>query len=287
MLASKGRRVGADFEDWYSRDLLPEAQRGRPLRLLRQLEHYLLHHAVHLSTTSHVLATAMQHAYGGQLPEVVYNVFQWSERNAIDNVALDRVDLTKPSLHWVSKVIGQGRGLELLFEALESVVTPVEVHLRGAHSEQAAAELQDQFPAGQGHRLFLHDPVPSSQLLSRISEHDIGLALEISQMPSRDLTVTYKLFHYLVGGLAVVATNTSGQAEIAASIPDAVVLANQEDAHDLANKITGLVSNKQRLLAAKAAALSAAESRFCWEQQAPRVVKSIERALVRSVNPLR
>ena len=225
------------------------------------------------------MALAMQRAYGGQLPEVVYNAFPWEERRTLDNLTLDRVDKTKPSLHWVSKVIGPGRGLELLFDALKSVATPVEVHLRGTHSKQTAAELRSRFPEDQGHRLFLHNPCPARQLLSRIAEHDIGLALELSQPASRDLTVTYKLFHYLVAGLAVVATNTSGQAEIAASISEAVVLANQQDPHDLASKINELVSNKQRLVAARAAALAAAKTRFCWEQQAPVVVQSAQRAL--------
>ena len=225
------------------------------------------------------MAAAMRQAYGGQLPEVVYNVFPWSERNSIDNRTLDRVDKTMPSLHWVSKVIGPGRGLELLFEALKSVITPVGVHLRGSHNGQIAATLHSQFPTVQGHRLFLHQPVPAKELLSRISEHDIGLALELSQPPSRDLTITYKFFHYLLGGLAVVATDTTGQTEIADSIPDAVSIASQANPKDLAITITGLVSNKRRLVAAKAAALAVAETRFSWEQQLPHLVQSVERAL--------
>ena len=172
----------------------------------------------------------------------------------------------------------------MLFDALKSVATPVEVHLRGTHSKQTAAELRSRFP-GIRDTGFFFTPCPARQLLSRIAEHDIGLALELSQPASRDLTVTYKLFHYLVAGLAVVATNTSGQAEIAASISEAVVLANQQDPHDLASKINELVSNKQRLVAARAAALAAAKTRFCWEQQAPVVVQSAQRALAQNVHP--
>jgi glycosyltransferase involved in cell wall biosynthesis len=283
-LAKRGRRVAADFEDWYSRDLLPAAQKTRPLRLLQECEHFLLHHASYVSTTSHAMAAAMQHACGGKSPEVVYNLFPWGGRTALDNLILDRVDKTKPSLHWVSKVIGPGRGLELLFEALKAVTTPVEVHLRGAHSQQSAAELRNRFPEIHGHRLFLHGPCPARQLLSRISEHDIGLALELNHPASRDLTVTYKLFHYLVGGLAVIATDTRGQAEIAASIPDAVTVASQGDPYDLASKINELVINKQRLVAAKAAALAAAETRFCCERQAPAVASAVERALARNAD---
>jgi glycosyltransferase involved in cell wall biosynthesis len=283
-LGRRGRRVAADFEDWYSRDLLPEAQRSRPLRLLREVEHWLLHSASYVSTTSQAMALAMHAASGGRVPEVVYNVFPWEDRQSLDKLTMDRVDKSKPSLHWVSKVIGPGRGLELLLDALKSVATPVEVHLRGAHSQQTAAELRGRFPAIHGHQLFLHGPCPAKQLLSRIAEHDIGLALELNQPASRDLTVTYKFFHYLVAGLAVVATNTAGQMEIAASIPDAVLLADQNDPHDLGAKISELVNSKQRLVAAKAAALAGAESRFCWERQATLVVESVERVLRANLN---
>jgi hypothetical protein len=279
MLAKEGKRVGADFEDWYSRDLLPEAQRSRPIHLLEKVERFLLHNAVYVSTTSHAMAGAMQKVFGGRLPEVVYNVFPWADRETIDKLTFDRLDPTKPSLYWFSKVIGPGRGLELLFEALALVSVPVELHLRGDHNPKMATDLYGKFPVAQGHQLFLHQPLAASQLLSRISEHDIGLALELSQLESRDLTVTYKFFHYLVGGLAVIATNTGGQAEIAASIPGAVLLASQANIHDLAGQIADLVSNRDRLLAAKAAAITAAKTRFCWEREAPVVVESIERAL--------
>ena len=40
----------------------------------------------------------------------VENAFPWEERRTLDNLTLDRVDKTKPSLHWVSKVIGQAEG---------------------------------------------------------------------------------------------------------------------------------------------------------------------------------
>ncbi|PON16127.1 hypothetical protein C2W62_20105, partial [Candidatus Entotheonella serta] len=61
--------------------------------------------------------------------------------------------------------------------------------------------------------MVVHTTLPNRELLSRIAEHDIGLALEQCDCPSRDLTITNKLFQYLLGGLALIATQTQGQAE--------------------------------------------------------------------------
>src|SRR5690606_9255176 len=52
-LRQGGLAVAADIEDWHSRDLLPDAQAGRPLRLLEQIEGDLLRRARHVTTTSH------------------------------------------------------------------------------------------------------------------------------------------------------------------------------------------------------------------------------------------
>ncbi len=83
-------------------------------------------------------------------------------------------------------------------------------------------------------RVFLHGLVPNDELLSRIAEHDIGFAGETSAIRSRDLTVTNKILHYLLGGLAVVASNTAGQREVAAEAPDAVQLYSSGNVSELA-----------------------------------------------------
>lgn len=64
-LLRKGRRVGADFEDWHSEDLLPSYQAIRPLRLLRRVERTLIHGAAYTSTTSVALSNALVERYGG------------------------------------------------------------------------------------------------------------------------------------------------------------------------------------------------------------------------------
>lgn len=284
-LAAEGRRVAAHFEDWFSRDLLPEAQAVRPLRLLAECEGHLLNHAEYVTTTSHAMASAMAAAYGTTPPNVIYNCFPWSDREYIDGKFKDRADRSTPSLHWVSQTIGMGRGLELLCEALSHVEHPVQLHVRGAYNEQTEEWLRGMFPSRQGHSLFLHGVVPPAELLSRIAEHDIGLALESPDSDSRNYTVTYKTFHYLVAGLAVIATDTKGQAEVAASSHEAIRLCRAGDPMDLAEQINRLVSHPGALAEAKSRALALARERFCWEKQAPVLLDLVENCLRRPASP--
>jgi glycosyltransferase involved in cell wall biosynthesis len=278
-LGRQDRRVGVDLADWYSEDLLPEARVKRPIRLLRRLEADALKRGGHITTTSNALAGALARAYAAPPPSVVYNAFAWRERERLDGLRADRVDPLRPSLHWVSQTIGRGRGLETLFTALLAVPVPVEVHLRGACSAGEETRLRGAFPEAHGHRLYFHALVSNEELLSRIAEHDIGLALEATEPPSRNYTVTNKILHYLLGGLAVVATDTAGQLEVAAAAPQAIQVCRDGDPSSLADAINRLLASPEVLTRAKQAALDAARTRFCWEQQVPVLLASIERAL--------
>ena len=279
-LATRGRRIGVDIEDWYSHHPHPSERDGYAVRLLQKIEGKTLRQAAYSVTTSDALADALADAYAAPRPDVVYNAFPWSDRDTLDGLQLDREDRSRLSLHWVSQTIGPDRGLDLLFDALRLVTTPVDVHLRGRLPEAHAGWLHTAFPTNP-HRLYVHGLVPPSELLSRIAEHDVGLALETTEIESRDLTVTNKILHSLLGGLAVVASQTAGQAEVARLAPEAVMLVGQADARGFADALTALADDPNRLADAQRAALDAARRRFCWERQAPTVVDAVEAAFSR------
>ncbi|MDT0632214.1 glycosyltransferase [Rubrivirga litoralis] len=280
-LARAGRRVGVDVEDWYSRHPTPDQRAAVPLGLLRDAERTALGGAAYATTTSRALADALAESYGVAAPRVVYNAFPWADREALDGRALDRPapdGAARLSLHWVSQTIGPDRGLDLLFDGLRHVPTPVDVHLRGGLPDAHAAWLHAAFPSDV-HGLHVHPLVPPGELLSRIAEHDVGLALETSGTVNHDLTVSNKILHYLLGGLAVVATRTTGQEEVADQAPEAVTLVGQGDARAMGAAIAALAADPDRLRRSKAAALDAARRRFCWERQAPAVVEAAAVAL--------
>ena len=277
-LARDGARIGVDMEDWYSRDLLPEARRWRPLGLLARLEAAVLRVAAHRTCPSSSMSEALARTFGVAPPTVIYNAFPWSDRARLDHQRLDRVAAV-PSLHWFSQTIGPGRGLEDLLAALPALAWDAEVHLRGTLSTAHRAWLEQRIPATWRSRVFVHAVVPHAQLLSRIAEHDIGLALDCSTPPSRDLTVSNKVLHYLLAGVAVIASATAGQVEISRACPEGVRLYPPGNAPALAAAINGLLGTTGALARAREASLRAAQERYCWERIAPRLLASVEAAL--------
>ncbi len=278
-LARAGRRVAVDIEDWYSEDLLPEARRYRPLRLLRRLEGQLLRQARYATCPSAAMSRALGAAYGCRPPDVIYNAFPWSDRQRLDGVAKDRRQRHVPSICWFSQTLGRGRGLEDLLAALSWVRHPAEIHLRGRPIAELDGWLAARTPAEWRNRVFIHGLVANDELLSRIAEHDIGFAGEMRYCPNKELTVSNKMLQYLLAGLAVMASDTEGQREVAAQAEDAVLLYPSGNPRALAAQLDALLAEPTRLNRAKAAALQAARTTFCWERQEPVLLDRVSAAL--------
>lgn len=271
-LLSAGRRVAADLEDWHSEDLLPEARRHRPIQLLQANERALLHRAAYVSTTSEVLADTLQARYGGRRPAVITNSFPLGP---VSSPPSGR----PPRLLWFSQTIGPGRGLEAFVAAWSLTRSPSELTLLGEDSSGFAAGLRRGISDSHQSRLHLAPLVAPVALSGFIAQHDIGLALEHSDPASRDLTITNKILQYLNAGLVVVATPTAGQREVLARSPQAGIFldlaapADQNAARLDALFIEPALATRQR------AARHLAESVYCWEREAPRLVALVTAAL--------
>lgn len=278
-LMGQGRRVGVDMADWFSEDLLPQARRRRPLRLLRFLERELIRRGACATCPSRAMSDALADEYGHAPPTVVYNAFPWAERQAVDGQRKDRRNTGIASICWYSQTLGPGRGLEDLVAAMPFIENEAEIHLRGRAAPGMEEWIRSRVPERWQQRVFFHPLVPNDELLSRIAEHDIGFAGEMKYCRSRDLTVTNKLLHYLLGGLAVVASDTIGQREAAAQAAGAIELYPSGNAQPLAKAIDALTGSPERLQGARAAAVRAAERTFCWERQEGALLEAVARAL--------
>jgi glycosyltransferase involved in cell wall biosynthesis len=280
-LLNEGFKVGVDFEDWFSEDLPPAARVSRPIAKLKILESRLARDCTYCLTTSHVLAEAIAEAYSVPKPTVIYNSFPWSERLQLDGKKLDRQNLNIPSLHWFSQTIGAGRGLETLFQALEYVRTPLEVHLRGNYPETSRQWLESLIPIEWKKNIFIHPTVPNHELLSRIAEHDIGLALECPNIFSRNLTITNKFFQYLQAGLAVIATDTDGQNEILSQYSQVGLLIPSDDPIALGEAVNILVLNSQEMVNSKDFSLLIAQDKLSWESQQQDLQELVARSILK------
>ena len=291
-LRREGHRVGVDLEDWYSEDLLAEARKGRPIQLLKTLEKDLLCHGSYSSCTSEAMADALVKEYGCRRPTVIRNVFPIKDREGLDGKWKDRPGMAQwmerndptaerpkeapVSIHWFSQTVGPGRGLEILFEALEGMEGNWELHLRG-NLKGYEKWLEGVCPAQVRNKLTVHELVGNEELLSRIAEHDIGYAGELKEPPSRDLTITNKVFQYLQGGLAVVASDTAGQKEATREADGGISLFSPERVEELRERLNELLSDPKDLFSQRKKAW-AAGGKLNWEVESRRLLANISSA---------
>jgi len=80
-------------------------------------------------------------------------------------------------------------------------------------------------------------------------------------------TVTNKLFSYLLAGLAVAASDTPGQLEVMAQIPQAGFVYQAGDVRALAEGLLNWVRHAETLRTSQQASWNAAHRRFCWERE--------------------
>lgn len=274
-LLARGDAVRMDVEDWNTEDGLPQDRGLRPLKLMRRGEALLLNRAVHTTATSDAMADALVAAYDCPRPLVIYNSFPTADREAIDGKALDRPAKTGPSIIWFSQTIGPGRGLEALVGAFAQLSGTPELHLRGTPRAGYVESLLEPLAPDQRARVFVHPQVPQDALLSRLAEHDIGYCGELNNCANSNLTIANKAFEYMRAGLAVVASDTAGQAEMADTAPLAVHLFRQGDAPDLRRVLQPLIDDPEVLARSREAAADALVAHFSWEASKQRLQEQV------------
>lgn len=273
-LVADGRRVAADFEDWYSEDLLEGDRRQRPLKLLRRAENFALHRAAFVTAPSASMAAALSAAHGGQAPLVVRNVFPLQS-----NPRTQRPGSEAPMLVWFSQTIGPGRGLEFFLSAWNRTTAPSRFLLIGDEQVGFREQLLSRVAPARRAGILFRSAVPPTDLPDQLSECDLGLAMEPSTPRNKDLTISNKIFQYLNAGLAVVATDTSGQREVMRAAPGCGLLIRGSDPEQFAAQLDRLLGHREQLGACQRAARAAAVAEFCWEKESPRLVAAVERAL--------
>lgn len=278
-LLQRGLRVGVDFEDWFSEDLLPADRLERPVAAMARAEQTLLRNgAVQFATTSAMAGALQSWARSPRPPVTIPNSFPWSAAPSADDPGGDRRDPGTLSFYWFSQTIGPGRGLETLARALAQVKGDWTLHLRG-NLGGYAAWYEEHFPAAVRQRTVILPGVSNRDLPRRSSGHDVGLALEIPFCRSRDLTATNKIFEYLRCGLPVIATTTSGQREVMQACPDAGWLVPPEDVSALARTLQTCVDDPTAIRKRRDEARQAARDTWAWEKFAPRLVAAVQEAL--------
>ena len=270
-LINKGFKVAFDFEDFHSQDLLPKDRLYRPTKLLSFLEKFVLNKAVYSMTTSDSLAISLSIEFNTLTPITIYNSFY--RYNSVKNINHSK---DSNSLVWISQVVGPGRGLELLIEAIRLSQFSFELTLIGKKDLEFCDLISKSSPKNL--RIIFSDFIHPKEIAAELEKFDVGIAFEENFPKNKDLTISNKLFHYLNSGLAILATKTSGQFEIKQKTQNVISLVLPEP-YNICESLECLFAEKEKLQIIKEKSSYYGNEVFCFENEEQKILKIVRDVL--------
>ncbi len=264
-------KLGFDCEDLLSEtgDEFSEA--------IRLIERRYFKACDYISVTSQQMADYLIANSGVARPVVLYNVFPLALAEGMP-APVSRPVHSRLRLHWFSQTLGLDRGLQDVFAACSGLSDAVEIHLRGQVSDaHRTALLQEAAKCGVASCLHFHPRVDHDELIRSMAEYDVGLALERAEHRNYSLTITNKVFAYMLAGLAIVATDTPGQREAISQAPDAGALYPASVVTALRQILEGWIKDREKLRRVQQAAWDAARTRFCWDIEQEKFLEALNR----------
>jgi glycosyltransferase involved in cell wall biosynthesis len=259
-----------DFEDWYSRDLLPSDQKLRPIQMLKESEKYSIKNGLFTLAPSQAMADSLHLEYGGIKPHVIYNSFSIKLRDKINIQNKNKSDSNKFKVAWISQWIGQGRGLEKMIDFIQRIEEDIEIHLAGNIKDTYKNELNKIALRTGKNPIFYYPIQRPDSIVAWLKQFDAGLASEPSISQSTDMTVSNKMFYYLLAGLPIIAFHTKGQAEIALKAPNSIILCDKNPESEMI--IRSWVRNREKYNEAQKESYDLG-TRMCWESQSQKLLE--------------
>lgn len=184
------------------------------------------------------------------------------------------------NLYWRNSVIGFGqRGLEDALAALTILPTDVRLFLQGRPPADGGGALAEQVAAmGLGDRVKVLPPYAPQDAIRQAAPFDIGLCLERKGPRNHDLTVSNKMFDYHMAGLAVIATDLPGLADVIRR-SDGGLVCGPGDPASLAQAIGQLHGSPARLAQMQCNARRFAMEEACLELEIEKIAAAMHSAL--------
>ena len=272
--------LGFDVEDFHVSEDSGELADSLQQKLKEYIMGKYIRDCIHLSATSEAMADALVESFGVRRPVVIYNVFPLEYRAGVLSPEDRRAgpgsgDNRSYTAYWFSHVVSLDRGLQDFIRAMPLVNRRIELHLRGGiHGDAREKLLGLAAENGVTDQLHFHPPIHAEDLVRDASNYDFGLALEQPVSRNRLITVTNKIFTYILAGIAVIATDTPGQREVMAQAQGAGILYEPGDFKSLAAHVNGLLEG-DKLMSAKRRAWRIGQSRFNWDCEKSKLLASV------------
>lgn len=266
---------GFDMEDYHPEELENEARNRMSMVVLKNY----LQQARYVTGASPQISREAENVFGLKKIHTILNCFPLEPLKSSRSSERGK----KMSVYWFSQTLGLDRGLDDILVACGRLKGNFEIHLRGSCSPQVRESIMQMASQnGIGDRCFIHSWCKCAEIFEKISEHDVGLALERRSPRNRDLCITNKILHYPLAGLAVVATRTLGQTWVLNECPEMGFLYSHGNIDELVRGLQRWLDHPEELKKAKEASRKYAEDRFCWEKEAPKFLEIVSNCFAQS-----
>lgn len=275
----RGSRYGFDIEDFHEAETVRTEDDPVERHAARYLQSRYLPGCAHLTAASPLIGEKIHELYGVR-PITVLNVFPLAEAPA-QSATLPPVSASRPArLHWVSQVIGPGRGLEEMLTITARMRTPAQLHLRGLiHADYRGLLLSEARRLDLRHPPAFLPSAPSAELARLAADNDLGLSIELSFPFNRQLCLSNKTFTYLLAGIPQLMTPTRAHCALAADLGAAAMLGDLSEPDRTAATLDAWFAEPTRAVSARRHASDLARTRYCWDIEQNAFLDSVRRAL--------
>ncbi len=167
----------------------------------------------------------------------------------------------KVKFAWFSQNIASGRGLEQILPIIEQFKNKVEVHLIG----NLYQNFYDNVLARYSDFITIHKPVSQEKLNLKLSEFDIGLAIERAKDLNNDIAAFNKIWAYMQAGLYILATDIRGQSLFMKEHSNCGLISKQSN-KNLSDAISKIISEIGEIRNTKKQRYEYAQQ-HSWEQE--------------------
>jgi hypothetical protein len=196
-----GAKLIFDCMEYYAD--MGDGQTAAESRAVEKAERRWLPECGLVTASSDALARELENTYGIRRPLALYNT----------PPILKSLPSTTRSkglrLYWRNAVIGLGqRGLDDALVALTMLPGDVTLSIQGRLPSDGGEELRQRIAElGLGNRVRILPPYAPEDAVLQAAQHDVGLCLERRGRANHELTISNKLFDYMMAGLAVVVSD--------------------------------------------------------------------------------
>ncbi|MBB2144093.1 hypothetical protein GM921_01225 [Pedobacter sp. LMG 31464] len=267
-------KCGFDAEDFH-RNEVSDNLTDFDVIIKTHIENKYIPQLNYLTTASPLISNAYKKLYPNLEPLTLLNVFP--KQSIIKQKMADSSVL---KLFWFSQTIGTNRGLENVIRAIGKF--NAELHLLGNHDDAIKTHFMALANESglKKDNIHFYKPIPADEIFAFASQFDIGLATELNTPKNRDICLTNKIFTYVQGGLAILASSTRAQKLLLENFPNMGTVYNQNNPQSISLAISNYFKDESLLVYQQAKAKYYALETLNWDNEKTKFLTLINQILI-------